>query len=177
MPELVLNDLFTQERPDGKTAWLTRPLILLSPALQGIVIVPSGFLTDYASHPFRTARGEYNRAAVGHDWLYEAQTIVRLVNGVPAIGDVARAEADLAFREWMADLGTGLIQRNTFYAAVRVGGWLPWSRPDRTEHRRYGYGNSGWEWPLSETLFGYPAEGWLSALDCYAQSFPRHREF
>lgn len=182
VPELVLNDLFTQERPDGRTAWLTQPLILLSRTLQGIVIVPAGFLTDYASHPFRTARGEYNRAAVGHDWLYEAQSIVRLPafdasnsyhDPAPGIYPVTRAEADGAFKEWMEDLGTPGYRREAFHLAVRLGGWLPWHRADRTEHRPYAYGPPA----LPAEFFGLPAQVWLEALWDYTRVFPRHHLF
>lgn len=181
MPELVLNSLFTEEHPDGERAWLTRPLILLSRRLQGIAIAPSGFLTDYTSHPLRTARGRYNRASVGHDWLYESQTIVRLVNDEPAIGSVTRKEADEAYLEWMADLGTPFYRRQAFFAAVRVGGWLPWSREDRSEHRPYDYGIPGFCWlnPDAPWAFGYGHEWpvWRAALDTYARSYPRHGEF
>lgn len=186
MPELVLNSLFTEEHPDGKRAWVTRPLILLSRRLKGIVLIPSGFFTDYTSHPLRTARGRYNRGSVGHDYLYEAQTIVRLPDSaassmfgdaIPEIFPVSRAEADAAYLEWMEDLGVNLIQRHAFYAAVRAGGWVPWSRSDRDEHRPYYYGL----WEVSQDIpaefFGVPKEAWLEALQIYADSFQLHRQF
>ena len=59
---------------------------------KGLVIVPKGFWTDYASVPriFRNiinTYGKHGRVAVVHDWLYSSRCEI----------DITRAEADKIF--------------------------------------------------------------------------------
>lgn len=87
--------------------------------------VPLGFTTDFASIPrffwrWLPPTGEYGKAAVIHDFLYQYAD----VDGVP----VTKAYADAVFRRAMADLGVGTIRRNIMYAAVRAFGRGVWSR-------------------------------------------------
>ena len=75
----------------------------------GLVVVPKGFRTDYASVPriFRNiinSYGKHGRAAVVHDWLYSNQCKI----------DVTREEADKIFLE--------IIKRNLMYRMVRMFG-------------------------------------------------------
>lgn len=88
-----------------------------------LIEIPAGFVTDLATIPrllqwIVTVNGRHRAAAVVHDWLYEKQ-------GRP------RTEADRLFREAMDDSGVRLTQRWAMWAAVRVGGWLPWGRRAR----------------------------------------------
>ena len=84
--------------------------------------VDSGFTTDGASIPRLFWRligppfaARYAPAALIHDALY-------------ATGYGDRQAADRLFREMMAVLDVKPWRRLLMYAAVRAGGWLPWSR-------------------------------------------------
>lgn len=82
------------------------------------VLVPKGFQTDFASVPWPASMlipmsGQYNQAAVLHDYLYWTQTR-------------SRAEADKIFLEAMEVLGVNPFKRQLMYCAVRLGGWMPW---------------------------------------------------
>lgn len=83
------------------------------------VIVPAGFVHDFASVPgFATPLvpqyGPYNRAAIVHDFLYWATPCTRL-------------QADNLFLISMIEAGVGPVRRWGIYRAVRLGGWSPWS--------------------------------------------------
>lgn len=87
------------------------------------IIVPKGFVTDFASIP-RLAqviipKDVGRRAAVLHDWLYAT-------NGCR--GFFTRRKADAIFNEAMAVLNVPGFVRWPMWAAVRIGGWLPWMR-------------------------------------------------
>lgn len=89
----------------------------------GEVVVPAGFTTDLASVPrLFTAVvpviGNQNGPATVHDWCYDQQTMTR-------------AEADSLFLAGMEAAGVGWLRRWAMYAAVRVGGWVPWGRRRR----------------------------------------------
>lgn len=84
------------------------------------IVVPAGFNTDLASIPQALqavipVNDKHRAAAVLHDYLYTVQ-------------DRARAKADALFLEAMKLSGVRFTQRWAMYLAVRVGGWLPWSR-------------------------------------------------
>ena len=84
---------------------------------KGLVVVPKGFKTDYASVPriFRNiinSYGKHGRAAVVHDWLYSSKCTL----------DVTREEADKIFLEIMKECGVGVIKRNLMYRMVRLFG-------------------------------------------------------
>ena len=83
------------------------------------IIVPQGFLTDFASIPrgFRwliTGLEETRKPAVVHDYLYRYK-----------IG--SRKDADLSFRLGMRHTKTPAWKRELCYWAVRVGGWASWN--------------------------------------------------
>ena len=83
------------------------------------IIVPAGFVTDYASIPlsvrqyFEVGGQAYQYPAIVHDWLYWSQT-------------TTREEADRIFDEAMKDSGVGSVKRSTIWAAVRAGGDSAW---------------------------------------------------
>lgn len=82
------------------------------------VVVPRGFVTDFASIPrmfwslFRPD-GDYAYAAVVHDYLYWEQKR-------------DPAEADHIFKLAMGDFEVGKITKAIFYAAVRLVGDIAW---------------------------------------------------
>jgi hypothetical protein len=112
------------ERTGPGLAVLRAPFVFLSPTL-GRIEVEVGFDTDYASVPrvfwsIYPPDGTYTEAAIIHDALYFFQEEA----GLP----VTRAQADAVFLEAMTALGVPALRRRILYSAVRVGGWLPWSR-------------------------------------------------
>jgi hypothetical protein len=85
---------------------------------QEVITVPAGFVTDFASVPWGLWNlfpplGRWARAAIVHDFLYETRGL---------FGRYSRSRCDDIFREAMAVVGVGKVQRNLMWAAVRVGG-------------------------------------------------------
>jgi hypothetical protein len=83
-------------------------------AIERVVRVPRGFVTDFASIPRFLWRvlpptGKYGKAAVIHDFLYRTQACTR-------------AEADAVFLEAMTDLSVGFWRRHAMHVAVRLFG-------------------------------------------------------
>lgn len=83
------------------------------------IVVPKGFITDFASVPWPASMlipmsGQYNQAAVLHDYLYSIQTL-------------PRKRCDDIFLEAMTVLGVNVFKRQIMYRAVRIGGWMPWN--------------------------------------------------
>lgn len=98
---------------------LLEPLILDVALGRGMigVIVPVGYVTDYASTPrmlwpIFPPFGDHSRAAIVHDYLYSVE------------GGCSRFLADAIFRETMFALGVPLWRRMTMYYAVRLFGWM-----------------------------------------------------
>ena len=84
---------------------------------KGLVVVPKGFRTDYASVPriFRNiinSYGKHGRAAVVHDWLYSSKCTL----------NITREEADKIFLEIMKECDVGVFKRNLMYRMVRMFG-------------------------------------------------------
>jgi len=80
----------------------------------GVIHVPAGFITDFASVPRFFWRlfpptGTYGKAAVVHDYLYRCT-------------DIDRAICDAVFLEAMEVLGVSWIARRLMHRAVRVFG-------------------------------------------------------
>ena len=87
------------------------------------VVVPKGFVTDFASIPrlfwsILRPDGEYTYPAIIHDYLYWMQ-------------DRPRQEADDVFRSAMGDFSIDAPTANSIYLAVRAGGQSAWD----TNHR------------------------------------------
>lgn len=83
-------------------------------------IVPSGFVTDFASVPrllwnLVPPYGRYTKAAVLHDYFYITQAI-------------SRKDADGLFLRTMKELGVSRPLRKVMWAAVRLGGRFVWKR-------------------------------------------------
>ena len=82
----------------------------------GAIIVPKGFVTDFASVPrifwrLLPPTGGYGKAAVIHDYLYRTATF-----------PVTRAQADQVFIDAMAESGVAPAVRRTMWSAVRAFG-------------------------------------------------------
>jgi hypothetical protein len=89
--------------------------------------VPEGLVVDGASVPravwsFMPPDGLHRGAALAHDWLYSRKG--RLSNG----DTLTRPECDCVFYSRMVDAGVSKWRAGVAYRAVRMGGWLPWSR-------------------------------------------------
>ena len=83
-----------------------------------IIIVPEGFITDFASVPrvlwtFFPPLGRYAPAALIHDYLYATQTR-------------SRKASDVIFSEAMKALGVNRGHRFLIYWGVRGGGYNAW---------------------------------------------------
>lgn len=93
---------------------LLAPLVYYSALLADLVIVPTDFVTDYASVPrapltYWLFGGIGDEAAVVHDFLYEE-------------GKVPRDMADNVYLEALGAMGIPEWQRGLMWAAVRVFG-------------------------------------------------------
>lgn len=91
---------------------------------ENLVVVPEGFVTDFATVPailrwYVNNWGAHGNAAVIHDWLYWEQTSRSGFN---------REQADQIFLDGMVVLGVGSIRRHSIYWAVRLFGWWAWRR-------------------------------------------------
>ena len=100
---------------NGFEARLLDPLVYRS-SRRLTVIVPGGFVTDFASvprllWPLCPPHGYSKKAAVVHDFLYTQD-------------DCARVIADAVFLTALRDCGVPWWRRSLMYAAVRCFGWL-----------------------------------------------------
>lgn len=98
----------------GKDRALLAPLVYYSPLLADLIIVPTDFVTDYASVPrapltYWLFGGIGDEAAVVHDFLYEK-------------GLVPREVADVIYGEALAACGVPAWRRAPMVLAVRVFG-------------------------------------------------------
>jgi hypothetical protein len=110
---------------DGGSFVLREPLLYQSQILSGILTVPIGFPTDFASIPrglwnILPPVGKYDSAAVCHDKLYRDGGF----DGQP----IDRGTADRVLREAMDVCGVGRLQRWLIYSGLRIGGWVVWKR-------------------------------------------------
>jgi hypothetical protein len=95
-----------------------------------LFIVPAGFETDGASVPrplwwlYPPFGGEYDRAAIIHDYLYtHAEHVVGDDDG-----HISRGAVDGLMLEMMEVDEFRRTGRRTVHAGVRLGGWRPWRR-------------------------------------------------
>lgn len=121
LAELALNIGRTPTPKEWKTWVLEREAIWDDG--DGIrVVVPVGFMTDFASIPraFRWWQtgsvGPQRVAAYFHDWLYSSQNILD------------RRQSDDTFRKVMQMAGGKgfFFRRWIMWGALRMGGWLAW---------------------------------------------------
>jgi hypothetical protein len=104
----------------GQTWKLLSPLIYESAGPLGEITVPTGFLTDFASTPrmvwiWMPKSGQYDAAAVLHDWLYHN-------GGKLGPESYTKAEADSVFEEALKLLGVGQPARWLMYKSVQMFG-------------------------------------------------------
>lgn len=97
------------------------------------VVIPEGFITDFASIPrglwnVLPPTGGYGKAAVVHDYLYRGGYITTILGNVETHNNPTRAETDAILKEAMDVSGVGRVTRWTIWAGVRVGGWLAWNK-------------------------------------------------
>lgn len=103
-----------------RDSWIIRePLVYHSAHLGRDVVVPVGFETDFASiprffHRLLPKNGEYDAAAVVHDFLYST-------------GEVAKADADIVFYEAMTVMEVPAWKRQSMYWAVKCFGFMAWN--------------------------------------------------
>lgn len=114
-----LTPLRVWRRDDGR--WELIDTLTYHSGIVGIVCVPAGFDTDYASVPrlplmFWLLGDRGHAAAVVHDYLYRTAT-------------VARAKADAVFHEALRADGMGRVSAWFMWTGVRVGGY--WSYDQR----------------------------------------------
>jgi hypothetical protein len=96
---------------------------------KGAVLVPVGFLTNFASVPrmlqnLIPMRGPWSPAAVAHDHMYSEQRITR-------------KEADRLFYKIMLAHNVGIVTARTMWAAVRAFGWIAWRQSKKMRQRSY----------------------------------------
>jgi hypothetical protein len=96
-----------------------------------VIIVPQGFITDFASVPrifwnIFPPYGKYGKAAVVHDALYQTKGMR---------GKYTRKECDEIFLQCMEVLNVGFLTRRIIYRNVRMFGWYMWnkSKDDRID--------------------------------------------
>ncbi len=91
----------------------------LNPILKIKIVVPAGFVTDFASIPqpfhwFISKLGRYNKAGVLHDWLYQYGH------------SISRKMADQCFLDAMTELDVSKWKRTIMYWSVRICGKMAW---------------------------------------------------
>lgn len=124
-----LTSLEVRWLPDDGTAELLKELVYQSASLRAAIVVPKGFVTDFASVPrlpitFALTGDTAHEAAVVHDYLYQTHRA-----GGCAI---ERAQADGVFLEAMEATGIPWWRRRLMWSGVRIGGWGSWrSGPTR----------------------------------------------
>lgn len=117
---------YYKDHEDGVSATLTRSLIYTTKSGWRI-IVPRGFVTDFASIPrplyaVIPPRGKYNRPAIVHDWLYQKAPID------PITGKrVEQDDADYILREACENVDDRFTQRWAIYLGLKLGGFVAWN--------------------------------------------------
>lgn len=106
------------KRPDGR--WELIDTLVYRSTLAGIIVVPKGFDTDFASVPrlplMHMLLGDRaHSSAVVHDYLYRT-------------AEVSRSMADAVFKEAAESEGVGFFSRWALWSGVRVGGWTSYDQ-------------------------------------------------
>ncbi len=108
--------------------WITlEPMEYVIGSTQEKIVVPKGFVTDFASIPKGlwslglSPHGQYSRAAVVHDYLYWSQ-------------GCTREQADRLMVIEMKDSNVGKFDALVVYQGVNVGGGSSWN--GNTEERQ-----------------------------------------
>lgn len=104
-----------------RTRWrLARELVYRS-SFCGDIVVPRGFVTDFASVPrmpivFSLFGNRGHAAAVVHDWLYQTHPV-----------GVRKVDADYVFREALVEEGVKPWRAEAMYLAVKFCGGSAWT--------------------------------------------------
>jgi hypothetical protein len=103
---------------DGEQWRLLAPLMFQSDVADRTIVVPKGFVTNFASVPripvvYELCGNTSSKAATIHDYLYTSH-------------ETSRAVADAVLREASAATGVPLWRRAVMWAGVRVAGWTHW---------------------------------------------------
>lgn len=122
LSELIVSPWPFTAQSDGKNWELKEDLTYDSDRF-GLVVVPAGFLTDFASVPavlwaHIPPWGVYGPATVLHDFVYWMHGTGRR--------DLTREDADYLLLEAMDVLGVGEPLRTLIYDGVRLGGQSGW---------------------------------------------------
>ncbi|MDJ0723759.1 MAG: DUF1353 domain-containing protein [Prochloraceae cyanobacterium] len=100
-------------------------------------VVPKSFISDLASVPsiiFWWQFGNYNVAAVAHDWIYIFGYLILVENGELKKIDYTKKEADRIFADINFTLGVSPIVNTAMYLAVRIFGRGIWTAKDKPEY-------------------------------------------
>lgn len=139
-PPLDIPDL------DDRYTMLTEPLVWRIGKTRQQIVVPAGFVSDYASIPpgisaFIGRRGRHSRAAIVHDYLYWSQKCTR-------------TQADRLMLIGMREMDVAAFQRWIIYTGVDWGGSFAWNKNRRLNDegeiriipaaRRSGFGFQAW---------------------------------
>jgi hypothetical protein len=103
----------------GQFWTILQPLIYQSDIAKTVIVVPEGFVTDFASVPrlplvFLVTGDSAHSAAVVHDFAYSRQ-------------EMTRSMADAVFREAAIASGEPGWKSWAMYLGVRIGGWVAWN--------------------------------------------------
>lgn len=115
-----ITKLTVELQGDGR--WVLRRPLAYRSFLLGLVTVPAGFDTDFASVPrvpvvFWLTGDTAKEAAVVHDWLYRTQKVTRkMADQVLAEAATCGIPPEPRWRRWL------------LYAGVRLCGWVAWRR-------------------------------------------------
>lgn len=121
----LLAEQISDTANEGRGEWmLIAPLIYKSDLTNDVYIVPSGFMTDFASVPrlpiaFLLCGDTASKPAALHDWLYTKGR-----NGKHPVPD--RETADALLKEAAAVEGVPAWRAWMLWAGVRVGGSAHW---------------------------------------------------
>jgi hypothetical protein len=117
--QIIIQPPVTKEFADGRD-WMIFETIEYSIGNSGvIIIVPKGFVTDYASIPKPlwsfglSPHGKYGKAAIVHDYLYWKQ-------------DCTRMQSDNLLLIAMKESGVSPSQQSEIHLGVRAGGGVAW---------------------------------------------------
>jgi hypothetical protein len=132
------------------TKWwmLTEPLVYYSALLERDIVVPAGFVTDFASVPripiaYWLFGSRANAPAVIHDRLYRW-------------GDIPRLTADRVFNEAMRAEGKWFTTRWPMTAAVMAFGWWAYKAvPGCLDWRGCKLGSGAWCFDCPKYFHGW----------------------
>lgn len=107
---------------DDRRWQLEATLMYATDVIDQVIVVPTGFVTDFASVPrlplaYLFTGGKASAAAVVHDWLYSTHT-------------TSRKEADDIFFEAILAVGHSRFTAWLMWSGVRVGGAFLWDKPN-----------------------------------------------